>query len=72
MAGSKKQTGGDMNLSIEQLSLNLTIGEMNTILEALGHQPYASVFLLIDKIKAQSQAQLQSRPSQTYVKGEYK
>lgn len=51
-----------MNSQTQQLSLNLTIAEINAILDALGQRPYAEVFPLVDKIKAQSQAQLQSRP----------
>jgi hypothetical protein len=44
----------------EQLSLNLTIEEINTILEALGQRAYADVFQLVEKIKAQSGAQMRT------------
>ncbi|WP_165788898.1 hypothetical protein [Rubritalea profundi] len=50
---------------MEQLSLNLTISEINTILDALGQRPYVEVFPLVAKIKAQSKAQLQTRPGET-------
>lgn len=53
-----------MNLHTQQLSLNLTIAEINAILDALGQRPYADVFPLVDKIKAQSQAQLKHRPGE--------
>ena len=48
--------------SVQQLTLNLTIDEINVILDALGQRPYAEVFQLVEKIQAQSQAQLQTRP----------
>jgi len=46
---------------MEQISLNLTITETNQILEALGGLPYAKVFQLIEKIKAQAEAQLRAQ-----------
>jgi hypothetical protein len=57
---------------MEQLSLNLTIAEINAILDALGQRPYAKVFQLVEKIKAQSQAQLQTRPGEAGESGEDK
>ena len=44
---------------MEQLTLNLTVEEINKILEALGDQSYKEVFELINKIQQQAQAQLQ-------------
>jgi hypothetical protein len=44
------------------LSLALSVDEINQILEALGTQPYAKVFQLIQKIHQQAQAQM-SPPS---------
>jgi hypothetical protein len=49
------------SISMEQISLNLTIAETNQILEALGDLPYAKVFQLIEKIKAQAEAQLRTQ-----------
>ncbi len=46
---------------MEQLSLNLTISEINQILESLGHMPYIRVYQLIEKIKIQAEAQLQNQ-----------
>jgi hypothetical protein len=63
MAGAKEQARREVNANIQQqLSLNLTIAKINAILDALGQRPYAEVFQLVEKIKAQSQAQLETRP----------
>jgi hypothetical protein len=48
---------------MEQLSLNLTIQEINLILDALGERPYKQVFTLVEKIKAQAQAQVRQENS---------
>ncbi len=45
---------------MEQISINLTLEEVNTILESLGRLPYAEVFQLIHKVKAQAEAQVQA------------
>ena len=45
------------------MTLDLTINEINIILQALGNAPYASVFELIEKIRAQAQAQVQPAPT---------
>ena len=47
---------------MKQLSLNLTITEINAILDAVGQRPYVDVFDLVEKIKTQSEAQLKTRP----------
>lgn len=47
--------------STSQLSLNLTVDEINLILDALGQRPYAEVFQLVGKIQAQAEAQLPGR-----------
>ena len=47
-----------MSTRMDQLGLNLTVDEINRILDALGQRPYAEVCALIDKIKAQAEAQL--------------
>ena len=45
------------------MTFNLTINEINIILQALGNAPYASVFELIEKIHTQAQAQVQPAPT---------
>lgn len=45
---------------MEQISINLTIEEVNQILDSLGERPYIEVFQLINKIKVQAEAQLQA------------
>ena len=45
---------------MEQISINLTLEEVNKILESLGQLPYTEVFQLIHKIKAQAEAQVQA------------
>jgi hypothetical protein len=42
------------------MKLELTINEVNMVLQALGNAPYAQVFELIEKIRTQAQAQVQS------------
>ncbi|MBD2357422.1 hypothetical protein H6G41_22850 [Tolypothrix sp. FACHB-123] len=45
---------------MEQISINLSIEEVNQILESLGQRPYVEVFQLISKIKIQAEAQVQA------------
>ena len=40
------------------MKLELTIAEINMILQALGNAPYAQVFELVQKIQQQAQAQI--------------
>ena len=40
------------------MTLDLTVNEINLILQALGQAPYASVFELVQKIREQAQAQV--------------
>lgn len=40
------------------LTFQLTVEEVNTILEALGKQPYVTVYQLIQKLHEQAQGQL--------------
>jgi len=40
------------------MKLDLTLNEINAIMQALGQMPYASVFELIAKIREQAQAQI--------------
>ena len=46
---------------MEQISINLTIEEVNKILESLGQRPYVEVFQLINKIQTQAEAQVQAQ-----------
>jgi hypothetical protein len=45
---------------MQQISVNLTLEEVNQILESLGQRPYIEVFQLINKIKVQAEAQVQA------------
>ena len=45
---------------MEQISINLTLEEVNTILDSLGGLPYSEVFQLIHKVKAQAEAQVEA------------
>jgi len=46
------------------VKLELTLNEINVIMQALGQMSYASVFELVTKIREQAQAQLaQQEPS---------
>jgi hypothetical protein len=45
------------------MKLDLTINEVNAIMQALGNMPYAQVFELVQKIREQAQAQI-SQPAQ--------
>ena len=45
---------------MEQISINLTLEEVNTILDSLGRLPYSEVFQLIHKVKAQAEAQVEA------------
>ena len=40
------------------MKLDLTVQEINLILQALGNAPYATVFELVQKIREQAQAQV--------------
>ena len=45
---------------MEQISINLTLEEVNIILDSLGRLPYSEVFHLIHKVKAQAEAQVEA------------
>ncbi len=45
---------------MEQISINLTLEEVNKILDSLGQRPYIEVFQLIHKIQTQAEAQLEA------------
>jgi hypothetical protein len=46
------------------MKLELTINEINMILQALGNAPYAQVFELVEKIRTQAQTQVQTTEQQ--------
>jgi hypothetical protein len=46
------------------MKIELTINEVNMILQALGNAPYAQVFELVEKIRTQAQAQVQTTEQQ--------
>jgi hypothetical protein len=46
----------------DNMKLELTVNEVNTIMQALGNAPYVQVAELIQKIREQAQAQL-SQPA---------
>jgi hypothetical protein len=47
------------------MKLELTINDVNMILQALGNAPYAQVFELVEKIRTQAQAQVQTTEQQS-------
>jgi hypothetical protein len=48
-----------------QVNLNLTVSELNTLAQALGQMPYATVFALIQKIKDQALPQIDLKEVKT-------
>lgn len=42
-----------------EIQIQLTLGEINQILEALGSLPYRQVYQLIGKVQQQAESQLQ-------------
>ncbi len=44
---------------IREIEIQLTLGEINQILDALGSLPYRQVYQLIGKIQLQAESQLQ-------------
>ena len=51
----------------QELSLQLTLSEINQILDALGSVPYRQIFQLINKIQRQAEGQLQQPQSTNSV-----
>lgn len=43
---------------MNEITLNLTIDEINTIIESLGQQPFVKVYKLIEKIHLQANKEL--------------
>lgn len=48
---------------MQEITITLTLAEINQILSSLGTQPYKDVFQLINKIQVQAQVQLENTPS---------
>ncbi len=42
----------------QKIKLELELAELNQVLDALGRQPYASVYMLIEKLHAQAKPQV--------------
>ena len=49
---------------MQEIQLQLTLAEVNQILEALGAKSYKDVFQLVNKIQSQATAQLNAMPAQ--------
>lgn len=49
---------------MQEIQLQLTLDEVNQILEALGQKSYKDVFQLVSKIQAQATAQLTAAQAQ--------
>ena len=47
------------------IHLELTVEEVNGILQSLGNMPYAQVVALVEKIRAQARPQVQAQPTPT-------
>ena len=48
------------------MKLDLTLPEINAVLQALGAMPYAQVFELVQKIREQAQAQVSAEQENTH------
>ncbi len=44
---------------MKEITLHLTIDEINTIIEALGNEPFKKIYKLIEKIHVQAKTQTQ-------------
>jgi len=49
------------------IGLNLSVQEINLILQALGQAPYVQVAELVEKIKAQAVPQVEALPKEDVV-----
>ena len=47
-----------------EIQVNLTLSEINKILDALGNLPYREVFQLVGKIQTQAESQLEQETPQ--------
>jgi hypothetical protein len=48
-------------MSESTIHLELSVAEVNLILEALGEQPFKSVFTLVSRLQSQAREQLQGQ-----------
>ena len=46
------------------IDLNLSVNEINLILQALGHAPYVQVADIIDKVRTQAAPQVEALPKE--------
>ena len=49
----------DQNQTTQQIKLELTVDQVNQILQALGNEPFQKVYALIRTIQQQAQSQLE-------------
>jgi hypothetical protein len=49
---------------MQTFKLDLTLNELNVVLQALGNLPFTTVFEVIAKIKKQGEEQLQSKENE--------
>lgn len=47
----------------QEIVLKLTVAEVNTVLAALSKLPFEQVYTVIEKVKAQGQAQIDQEPA---------
>ena len=50
---------------MNQLKLELTLDEVNTVLDTLGNLPYKQIAALFEKIKSQAVAQLEEQKAES-------
>lgn len=53
------------SMSDGKIHLELSVADVNLILEALGEQPFKSVFGLVGRLQSQARNQLQTPPAGT-------
>ena len=51
---------------MQTIQLELTLADVNQILDALGHKPYREVYQLVAAIQQQASAQLQEQPTDAH------
>ncbi len=49
---------------MKKLELELTVDEVNLVLDALGNLPYKQIVVLFEKIKSQAVAQLEEQKTE--------
>jgi hypothetical protein len=50
-----------MNKELKNLQIELSLNDLNSILEALGHLPYVQVFNLVESLRQQAIAQVKAQ-----------